>query len=82
MKSSEANSRRSFLKGAAATPLLIAGSAALAGKPEQPAASMVGPSTVNTVFMTVAPVIGSFIVALGSSTASMFWPLPPAPGSA
>ena len=37
----------------------------------------VGPMMVRIAFITVAPLIGSIIVPLGSCTASRFTPSPP-----
>jgi hypothetical protein len=45
MKSKPSSSRRSFLKGAAATPLVIAGTAAVAPRKARAAATATGPST-------------------------------------
>jgi hypothetical protein len=41
-----------------------------------PGGDSVGPRMVITSCITVAPVIGSVICALGSSTAILLWPLP------
>jgi hypothetical protein len=69
MKSNEPNSRRSFLKGAAATPLLIAGSAALAPKPAQASGTSVGPSTTTEPYLrpTIAGVKLVSILTVGDS---------------
>jgi hypothetical protein len=69
MKSNEPNSRRSFLKGAAATPLLIAGSAALAPKPAQAHGTSVGPSTTTEPYLrpSIAGVKLVSILTVGDS---------------
>jgi hypothetical protein len=48
------------------------------GKPGN-SSSGVGPATVMTSCMTVAPEMGSVIWAFGSRIAMRLWPVPPAP---
>lgn len=70
MKSTRLSSRRSFLKGAAATPLVIAGStAALAPQKARAAATATGPSTTTDPYLTpsIAGVKVVSILTVGDS---------------
>ena len=73
--------RYSFPSSLLARILLVAGSTAAvlmhhSRTPPGWSASGVRPRIVRTSCITVAPVTGSIMVALGSRMAILFWPLP------